>query len=123
MPDSKFAFPAVTTFVLEALGAILAIALLLITVKPEAHAVPSYSRQTGLSCTVICGEPIKSSNGEHICDQSFLILPPRAFSFVSQLWLFRSARERRPMPPRFTRPIARYAMRRMAAVIMPPARP
>jgi hypothetical protein len=50
MPNSKFAFPAVTTFVLKALGPILAIALLLITVKPEAHAVPSYSRQTGLPC-------------------------------------------------------------------------
>jgi hypothetical protein len=35
---------------LKSSGSILVTALLLMTLKPEAHAVPSYSRQTGLPC-------------------------------------------------------------------------
>src|ERR1700731_3630538 len=35
---------------LKGSGSILVTALLLMTLKPEAHAVPSYSRQTGLPC-------------------------------------------------------------------------
>jgi hypothetical protein len=50
MRNSKVVFPAGSTFLIKALGPILGIAWLLIVFKPEAHAVPSYSRQTGLPC-------------------------------------------------------------------------
>src|SRR5579859_6742967 len=47
---SNCVFPAGTTFSIKVLGPILVIAWLLFALKPEAHAVPSYSRQTGLPC-------------------------------------------------------------------------
>ena len=50
MRNPKFVFPASAALFMKALGPILVIAWLLIVFKPEAHAVPSYSRQTGLSC-------------------------------------------------------------------------
>src|SRR6202045_2840988 len=50
MQNSKFVFPAGTPFLIKALGPIFVIAWLLIVSKPEARAVPSYSRQTGLPC-------------------------------------------------------------------------
>jgi hypothetical protein len=48
--NSKFVFPIGTRFSVKTLTSILAIAWLLIVFKPEAQAVPSYSRQTGLCC-------------------------------------------------------------------------
>jgi hypothetical protein len=50
MRNSKVVFPAGSTFLVKVLGPILVIAWLLIVLKPEANAVPSYSRQTGLPC-------------------------------------------------------------------------
>jgi hypothetical protein len=50
MRSSKFVFPAGTTLLTKIFGPILVIALLLVVFKPEARAVPSYSRQTGLPC-------------------------------------------------------------------------
>jgi hypothetical protein len=50
MQNSKFVFPAGTPFLIKAGGPIFVIAWLLIVSKPEARAVPSYSRQTGLPC-------------------------------------------------------------------------
>jgi len=47
---SNCVFPAGTTFSIKVVGPILVIAWLLFALKPEAHAVPSYSRQTGLPC-------------------------------------------------------------------------
>src|ERR1700694_5084494 len=43
-------FPADTNFLIKACGPILVAAWLLFAWKPEAHAIPSYSRQTGLPC-------------------------------------------------------------------------
>jgi hypothetical protein len=48
--NSKFVFPTGIPFFVKTLSSILVVAGLLIVFKPEAHAVPSYSRQTGLSC-------------------------------------------------------------------------
>src|SRR6202790_4846410 len=42
--------PAPCNLLLKTLGLIVLAALLLMLFKPEAHAVPSYSRQTGLPC-------------------------------------------------------------------------
>ena len=42
--------PAPCSLLLKTLGLIVLAALLLMLFKPEAHAVPSYSRQTGLPC-------------------------------------------------------------------------
>src|SRR6202022_5181747 len=39
-----------TTALLKALGPVLVIGWVLFVFKPNAHAVPSYSRQTGLPC-------------------------------------------------------------------------
>ncbi|HEY4818986.1 MAG TPA: hypothetical protein VIH67_16280 [Candidatus Acidoferrum sp.] len=50
MRNSKVAVPRRTPILMKALGPSLVIAWLLIVWKPEARAVPSYSRQTGLSC-------------------------------------------------------------------------
>ena len=50
MQNSKFVFPTVAPYFVKTLSSTLAIAWLLILFKPEAHAVPSYSRQTGLPC-------------------------------------------------------------------------
>src|SRR5712664_1508150 len=50
MRNSLFVFPASTRLLIKTFGPILVVALLLMILKPEAHAVPSYSRQTGLSC-------------------------------------------------------------------------
>ena len=46
----KCVFSADTNFLIKAFGPILVAAWLLFAWKPEAHAVPSYSRQTGLPC-------------------------------------------------------------------------
>src|SRR6202047_1520741 len=54
MQNSRIGFAARTNFLIKflikALGAIAAIALLVVLTEPKARAVPSYSRQTGLSC-------------------------------------------------------------------------
>src|ERR1700758_909134 len=50
MRNTHFVFPASTRLLIKTLGPILVVALLLMILKPEAHAVPSYSRQTGLPC-------------------------------------------------------------------------
>ena len=50
LTNLRFVCPAAAPFLAKVLGPILAIASLLIVFKPEAHAVPSYSRQTGLPC-------------------------------------------------------------------------
>jgi hypothetical protein len=50
MRNSKVVVPLGSTILMKVLGPILAIVWLLIVWKPEAHAVPSYSRQTGLPC-------------------------------------------------------------------------
>jgi hypothetical protein len=50
MPNTHFVFPASTRLLIKTFGPILVVALLLMILKPEAHAVPSYSRQTGLPC-------------------------------------------------------------------------
>ncbi len=50
MRNSQVVLPASTTLAIKTLAPILVIACLLIIFKPEAHAVPSYSRQTGLPC-------------------------------------------------------------------------
>jgi hypothetical protein len=49
MRNGNCVLPTGTTFLIKALGPILVVWLLFV-VKPEAHAVPSYSRQTGLPC-------------------------------------------------------------------------
>jgi hypothetical protein len=49
MQNSQSIFSS-ATFLVKVFGPILVIALLLVVFKPEAHAVPSYSRQTGLPC-------------------------------------------------------------------------
>ena len=51
MQIPKVAFPASTPVLLKASVPILAIIFLLAVYKPSAHAVPSYSRQTGLACS------------------------------------------------------------------------
>jgi hypothetical protein len=48
--NSKFVFPTGVPLFVKTLSSILAVAWLLVVFKPEAHAVPSYSRQTGLPC-------------------------------------------------------------------------
>ena len=50
MRMSKCVFPSGATFSIKVLGPVVVIAWLLFAWKPEAHAVPSYSRQTGLPC-------------------------------------------------------------------------
>ena len=50
MPRFSSGFRASATFLLKTFGPVLFIALLLTIFKPEAHAVPSYSRETGLPC-------------------------------------------------------------------------
>jgi hypothetical protein len=50
MQNLKIVFAARITFLIKALGAIAAIALLVVLSELRARAVPSYSRQTGLSC-------------------------------------------------------------------------
>jgi len=50
MRNVQLILPARTSLFLKTSGPILVIAWLLFILKPEAHAVPSYSRQTGLSC-------------------------------------------------------------------------
>ena len=50
MRNSRFAFPTGIAIPTKVLGPLLVTASLLILFKPEAHAVPSYSRQTGLPC-------------------------------------------------------------------------
>jgi hypothetical protein len=50
MRNSKVVFPAGSAYLIKVLGPILVIASLLVILKPEAKAVPSYSRQTGLPC-------------------------------------------------------------------------
>jgi len=50
MRTADFSFPARGSLLLKTLGPIIVLALLLFLFKPEAHAVPSYSRQTGLPC-------------------------------------------------------------------------
>jgi hypothetical protein len=50
MRTADSSFPARGSLLLKTLGPIIVLALLLILFKPEAHAVPSYSRQTGLPC-------------------------------------------------------------------------
>src|ERR1700740_687621 len=51
MRNSKSISPLRTTILLKALGPIFVIGWLLLVSKPDAHAVPSYSRQTGLPCS------------------------------------------------------------------------
>src|SRR6202045_2674802 len=50
MRNPKAVVPSRNAILMKALGPILVIAWLLIVSKPEARAVPSYSRQTGLPC-------------------------------------------------------------------------
>jgi len=50
MRNSKVVLPSGSAILMKALGPFLVIAWLLIVYKPEAQAVPSYSRQTGLPC-------------------------------------------------------------------------
>jgi len=50
MRNSKVVLPSGSAILMKALGPFLVIAWLLILSKPEAQAVPSYSRQTGLPC-------------------------------------------------------------------------
>jgi hypothetical protein len=50
MRNSKSVFPAGIALLMKTLVPILVVAWLLVAFKPEAHAVPSYSRQTGLPC-------------------------------------------------------------------------
>jgi hypothetical protein len=50
MQNTHFVFPASTRLLIKTLGPMLLVALVLMILKPEAHAVPSYSRQTGLPC-------------------------------------------------------------------------
>src|SRR3984893_236168 len=58
MRNSRVVCPAGTPSLIKALGPILVIAWLLFAWKPEAHAVPSYSRQTGLPCAAChCAPP------------------------------------------------------------------
>ena len=51
MRNSKCAAAGATSVIAKALSPFLAIAFLLLVYKPSAHAVPSYSRQTGLPCS------------------------------------------------------------------------
>lgn len=51
MRNSKFAVAGATPVIAKALSPLFAIAFLLLVCKPSAHAVPSYSRQTGLPCS------------------------------------------------------------------------
>src|SRR6202049_1746591 len=48
--STRVVAPQRSSILLKALGPIVVIAWLLFAWKPEAHAVPSYSRQTGLPC-------------------------------------------------------------------------
>jgi hypothetical protein len=50
MRDAKCVFPAGTTILVKTLGPVFVVVWLLFALKPEAQAVPSYSRQTGLPC-------------------------------------------------------------------------
>src|SRR6202158_5370296 len=50
MRSPRFALPGGTGFLVKILAQLLVLAWLLIACKPEAQAVPSYSRQTGLPC-------------------------------------------------------------------------
>jgi hypothetical protein len=50
MRNSEFVFPTGVPLFVKTLSSVLAMAWLLVAFKPEAHAVPSYSRQTGLPC-------------------------------------------------------------------------
>src|ERR1700688_358908 len=50
MQGPKMALSEVTRIVLKALAPLLLIALLALVYKPNAQAVPSYSRQTGMPC-------------------------------------------------------------------------
>ncbi len=50
MRNSETTLPAVVRFSVRFLIPVFAVAWLLVAFKPEAHAVPSYSRQTGLPC-------------------------------------------------------------------------
>jgi hypothetical protein len=50
MRNSKAVVPSGNAILMKAVGPMLVIAWLLIVCKPEARAVPSYSRQTGLPC-------------------------------------------------------------------------
>jgi hypothetical protein len=50
MRNSKAVVPSGNAILMKAVGPMLVIAWLLIVSKPEARAVPSYSRQTGLPC-------------------------------------------------------------------------
>src|ERR1700676_4946680 len=51
MRNSKFAVAEATPMTLKVLIPFVTIAFLLLVCKPSAHAVPSYSRQTGLPCS------------------------------------------------------------------------
>ena len=50
MRNSQVGLPAGTTLAIKTFVPLFVIALLLIILKPDAQAVPSYSRQTGLPC-------------------------------------------------------------------------
>ena len=50
MRATNIVVSAMGRLLLKSSGSILVTALLLMTLKPEAHAIPSYSRQTGLPC-------------------------------------------------------------------------
>jgi hypothetical protein len=50
MRNSQVVSPGTTTLAIKTFAPIVALACLLLVFKPEAHAVPSYSRQTGLPC-------------------------------------------------------------------------
>src|SRR3984893_797377 len=50
MPHCKVIVPVYSTSLIKILGPTIVTVWLLIVFKPEAHAVPSYSRQTGLPC-------------------------------------------------------------------------
>jgi hypothetical protein len=50
MRNSQVGLPTCTTLAIKTFAPIFVIVLLLVILKPDAHAVPSYSRQTGLPC-------------------------------------------------------------------------
>jgi hypothetical protein len=87
---SEVVLPAAGKISVKILSAVFVLACLLITFKPAAHAVPSYSRQTGLPAfplSVIFDAPFTETKSPQPGTQNGNLLFPQAASlFLAGKW-------------------------------------